>query len=245
MSIPHLKSDSSNKKRLPGRRFLSVGSMHKSPTIAVDVVIFTIENDELKILLIKRNQHPFKNSWALPGGFLHYKETTQSTVKRVLDEKAGIRNVYVEQLYTFDSINRDPRGRIISIAYFALVPLQNIKIKSGKNTQTPTLFSVNKMPVLGFDHKIIIQYARKRLQAKLEYTSVVFSLLPNYFSLNQLQKTYETILGVRLDKRNFRKKFDFLNLIKPTDKVLVGARQRPAKLYQFSSRKLKELKKFF
>lgn len=221
-------------------------SMFKSPIIATDIVIFTIEEDVgLKVLLIKRNQKPFQNSWALPGGFLHDKETTQATAKRILKNKAGIINVYVEQLYTFDSLRRDPRGRIISITYFALVPHQNIKIRSGKNIQTPTLFSIKKLPSLAFDHKNIIQYAQKRLQSKLEYTNVVFSLLPNYFSFNQLQKTYETILSSKLDKRNFRKKFELLGLIKQTKKVLTGNRQRPARLYRFTSRKPTELKKFF
>ena len=220
-------------------------SILKSPIIAADIVIFTIENNELKVLLIKRNQKPFQNYWALPGGFLHDKETTRATANRILRDKAGINNVYVEQLYTFDSVWRDPRGRIISITYFALVPHQNIKIIFGKNVQTPTLFSIKKMPNLAFDHKNIIGYARKRLQSKLEYTNVVFSLLPKYFSFNQLQKTYETILGRKLDKRNFRKKFEFRKLIKPTRKTLTGNRQRPARLYYFASRKLTELKKFF
>lgn len=220
-------------------------SIFKSPTIATDIAIFTIENDGLKVLLIKRNQKPFQNSWALPGGFLHDKETTQATAKRILKDKAGISNVYVEQLYTFDGLRRDPRGRIISITYFALVPHQNIKIRSGKNIQTPTFFSIKKLPSLAFDHKNIIRYAQKRLQSKLEYTNVAFSLLPNYFSFNQLQKTYEAILSSKLDKRNFRKKFELLGLIKPTKKILTGNRQRPAKLYQFASRKPTELKKFF
>ncbi len=220
-------------------------STPKSPVIATDIVIFTINNDELQVLLIKRDHKPFQNSWALPGGFLHDKATTQDTAKRILKEKAGITNVYIEQLFTFDGLQRDPRGRIVSITYFALVPDQKIKIKSGKNVQTPTFFSVKKLPPLAFDHKDIIRYAQKRLQAKLEYTNVVFSLLPNFFPFNQLQKTYEAILGRKLDKRNFRKKFEFLGLIKPTKKVLTGNRQRPARLYQFISRKPAELKKFF
>lgn len=222
-------------------------SIFKSPTIATDIVIFTVENNGLKVLLIKRSQRPFQNSWALPGGFLHDKETTKATAKRILRDKAGIGigNVYVEQLYTFDSVKRDPRGRIISITYFALVPHQNIKIRSGKHIQTPTFFSIKKLPFLAFDHKNIIRYAQKRLQAKLEYTNIVFSLLPNYFSFNQLQKTYEAILSSKLDKRNFRKKFELLGLIKPTKKVMTGNRQRPARLYQFTSRKPTELKKFF
>lgn len=220
-------------------------SIFKSPTVATDIVIFTIENNELKVLLIKRNRRPFQNFWALPGGFLYNKETTLATAKKILRNKAGISNVYVEQLYSFDNVRRDPRGRIISITYFALVPYQNLKIGSGKNIQTPTLFSVKKLPSLAFDHKNIIRYAQKRLQSKLKYTNIVFSLLPSYFSFNQLQGAYEVILGRSLDKRNFRKKFEFLGLIKMAKKVLTGNRQRPARLYQFVSRKPTELKKFF
>ena len=220
-------------------------SILKFPTIAADIAIFTFENGDLKVLLIKRAQKPFQNSWALPGGFLHNKETTQTTAQRILKDKAGVRNVYIEQLYTFDDLKRDPRGRIISVVYFALAPIQNIKIKQSPNIQTPTFFSIKKLPSLAFDHKKIIQYARKRLQSKLEYTNAVFSLLPSYFSFNQLQGTYEAVLGRKLDKRNFRKKFEFLGLVKPTKKVLTGNRQRPARLYTFVSKKPTELKKFF
>lgn len=219
--------------------------MFKFPAIAADIVIFTLDNGDLKVLLIKRTQKPFQNSWALPGGFLHNKETTQVTAQRILKDKAGVRNVYIEQLYTFDNLKRDPRGRIISVVYFALSPIQNIKIKQSQHIQTPTFFSVKKLPSLAFDHKKIIQYAHKRLQSKLEYTNTVFSLLPSYFSFSQLQGAYEAILGCKIDKRNFRKKFEFLGLIKPTKKVLTGSRQRPARLFQFVSRKPTELKKFF
>jgi 8-oxo-dGTP diphosphatase len=220
-------------------------SILKFPTIAADIVILTFENGDLKVLLIKRAQKPFQDNWALPGGFLHDKETTQTTAQRILKDKAGVSNVFIEQLYTFDDLRRDPRGRIISVVYFALAPIQDIKIRQSPNIQTPTFFSIKKLPSLAFDHKKIIQYAHKRLQSKLEYTNAVFSLLPRYFSFNQLQGTYEAILGRKLDKRNFRKKFEFLGLIKPTKKVLTGNRQRPARLYTFVSKKPVELKKFF
>ncbi|MDP3792360.1 MAG: NUDIX domain-containing protein [bacterium] len=239
-------------------------------SVTTDIVIFTIENEELKVLLIKRVKDPFKNQWALPGGFLLKKEDPEKAAKRVLKDKAGIENVYLEQLYTFAGSGRDPRGNVITISYFALTPRNKIEIKETKEIhpvrsslaevlrtralgasetsygiQTPTFRSVKKLPDIAFDHNRIISYALKRLQSKLEYTNVVYSLLSKYFTFNQLQNAYEVILGIKLDKRNFRKKFLILGLIRPTNKILKGERQRPAKLYQFISRKPTELKKFF
>ncbi len=218
---------------------------YQSPAVTTDVVIFGIENKNLKVLLIKREGEPFKGSWALPGGFLLKDEDTHLAAARILLEKAGINDVYVEQLYTFDEEKRDPRGRIISVAYFTLVPIENINFKNSKNVQTPLFWNLKKLPRLAFDHKQIIDYAEKRLQSKLEYTNVVYSILPKQFTLGQLQKAYEIILDKKLDKRNFRKKFLLLGLIKPTKKVLSGNRQRPAVLYQFTTRRPTELKKFF
>ena len=219
--------------------------MKSYQSITTDIVIFTIENDELKVLLIKRAKEPFKNQWALPGGFLLKKEDPEKAAKRVLKEKAGIENVYLEQLYTFAGSGRDPRGNVITISYFALTPRNKIEIKETKEIQTPTFRSIKKLPDIAFDHNRIITYGLQRLQSKLEYTNVVYSLLPQYFTFNQLQKTYEIILNKKLDKRNFRKKFMLLGLIKPTKKILKGERQRPAQLYKFRSIKPAELKKFF
>ena len=214
-------------------------------SVTTDVVIFTVEDDHLNVLLIKRSNAPFQNFWALPGGFLHENESPEKAAARVLKDKAGITNVYLEQLYTFADSGRDPRGSIITISYFALAPQDKIKINKSDKTQTPTFYPIKKMPKLAFDHKGIIGYALKRLQSKLEYTNVVYSLLPRYFTFNRLQKTYEAILGRKLDKRNFRKKFLQLGLIKPTKKILSGTRQRPAVLYEFTFRKPATLKKFF
>ena len=214
-------------------------------SITTDIVIFTIEAWTLKVLLIKRANEPFINQWALPGGFILNDEDPEIAAKRVLRKKAGIKDVYLEQLYTFGGSGRDPRGKILTISYFALAPKENINIKESPGTQTPTFIEIKKLPNIAFDHNRIIIYALKRLRSKLEYTNVVYSLLPTYFTFNQLQKAYEIILDRKLDKRNFRKKFMLLKLIKPTRKVLTGERQRPAKLYRFISRKPAELKKFF
>jgi 8-oxo-dGTP diphosphatase len=220
-------------------------TLYTPPAVTVDTVIFTIEDGELKVLLIKRSESPFKGAWALPGGFLLRNEPSDRGALRILKEKAGVKNVYVEQLYTFDRAGRDPRGHVLTVAYFALVPREKIKFEGNGDLQTPAFYSVRKLPLLAFDHKEIVQYAVKRLQAKLEYTNVVFSLLPKYFTLNQLQMAYEIILDKKLDKRNFQKKFLSLGLIRSTSKVLSGSPQRPARLYQFMSTKPSELKKFF
>jgi 8-oxo-dGTP diphosphatase len=214
-------------------------------SVTVDVVMFTIVDNDLKILIIQRADHPFKGSPALPGGFLHDEETTLSAAERILRNKAGIEDVYLEQLYTFDSLDRDPRGEVLSVAYFALVPPGEINIRETKDTQKPELVSAASMPPLAFDHSHIVKYAIERLRAKLEYTNTAYSLLPRLFTLSDLQKTYEIILGRRIDKRNFRKKWKELGLLKETDSFSKGGRQRPAKLYQFKSRKPAQLKKFF
>ena len=211
--------------------------------LTVDAVIFTVDDGKLKVLLINRSQQPFKGNWTLPGGFLKKGEELPLAAARVLKDKTGVRDAYLEQLYTFDKKGRDPRGQIVTVVYFALAP--GDKIQKFIDTKEANLFSVNRLPKLGFDHGKIIKYAAERLRYKLEYTNIVFSLLPQYFTLGQLQKVYEAILGIRLDKRNFLKKFLSLSLIKPTKKVFSSGRQRPARLYQFVSNKPQTLKKFF
>lgn len=219
--------------------------MRSYQSVTTDIVIFTIENNELKVLLIKRVKEPFKNKLALPGGFILENEEPEKAALRVLKNKAGISDIYMEQLYTFPGSGRDPRGNIITIAYFALAPKDKIKLIRSEKTQNPTFHLIKKLPDLAFDHKNIIRYALKRLQSKLEYTNVVYSLLPKYFTFNELQNAYEIISPRKLDKRNFRKKFLQLGLIKPTNKIHKGTRQRPAQLFEFKSRKPSELKKFF
>lgn len=218
---------------------------YQSPFVTADTAIFTILDNRIKVLLIKRKYPPFKNEWALPGVFLLKNETSQKAALRALKAKAGVKVSYLEQLYTFDSKHRDPRGHVISVSYFALLGGHQISIQKNKNLQSPTLFPIKNLPKLAFDHKNIIKYALARLRAKLEYTNVVYSLLPRYFSLSDLQKVYEIIFNQKLDKRNFRKKFLSLDLIRPTKKIISGTRARPAKLYAFLSRRPAELKKFF
>lgn len=222
-----------------------MAKLHWPPAVTIDIVIFTIEDGELKVMLIKRNKPPFAENWALPGGFLLKNEATKDGALRTLKEKTGVGNVYIEQLYTFDSLSRDPRGHILTVAYFALVSRPKIIFGSGKDLQTPALVSVNRLPKLAFDHKKIINYALERLQYKLEYTNAVFSLLPKKFTFSELQEAYEVIFGKKIDKRNFRKKFLALGLIKETHEIKRGLQQRPARLYEFKVYKPISLKRFF
>lgn len=216
-----------------------------NPGVTVDVVIFTIEDGQLKILLILRADEPFRNAYALPGGFVHKGETTRDAATRVLRDKGGVDTVYMEQLYTFDEVKRDPRGQILSVTYFTLVPREEIHIHTHSKTENPSFIGIKRLPKLAFDHSDIISYAIKRLADKVRYSNVIYSLLPRYFTLTELQKTYETILDKKIDKRNFRKKFLELDLISPTKKKRVGMRQRPALLYTFKQKGMREMEKFF
>jgi len=204
-----------------------------SHSVAVDIVIFTVINNSLKVLLIERLLDP--KSWALPGGFVLKNEDLEQAAKRELREEAGISDVYLEQLYTFGDPKRDSRGRVISVAYFALVNAEKVNLRSGSDAKQAKWFSLKELPKLAFDHQNILNYARKRLIWKLEYTNVVYNLLPRFFTLTQLQRAYEAVLGSGLDKRNFRRKFLSTGLIKSTESKEEGA-HRPATLYAFVDR---------
>lgn len=210
---------------------------YKFAVIATDVAIFTIKEGELKILLLKMKKKPYENSWALPGGLIRGDEPVNKSAERHLFEKTGLKNMYLEQLYTFGDVNRDPFGRVVSVSYFAL--LSDSRLKPIAKRSEVEWFSVNDLPKLAYDHKEIIATAVERLRSKLEYTNIVYSLLPNEFSLSDLQKTYEIILNKKLDKRNFRKKILSLGIIKKTDKIEIGGAHRPAALYKFIDKKVK------
>lgn len=206
------------------------------PSIATDVVIFTIIEDKLNVLLIEREFGP--RGWSLPGGFVRENNGIEETAKRKLLEKTGVKDVYLEQLYTFGDPKRDPRGRVVSVTYFALVNAEVVSLKKGKDALDLKWWPVEKSPKLAFDHKEILNYAVKRLVWKMEYTNVAYSLLPKYFSLTQLQKVYEIVLGRDLDKRNFRRKFLSTGMIKAT-KIKEGGAHRPATMYQFVDKDIK------
>jgi len=215
------------------------------PTLTVDAVIFQLINDKLHVLLIERPNEPFKGSWALPGGYNAQGETTRDALQRIVKEKAGVNLTddlsYVEQLYTFDTVARDPRGHAVSVTYMGCG--RDIQ-PSGGNAHT-AFFAVDNLPKLAYDHADIIRYAHERLKAKLTYTNAVYAFLPRKFTLTELQTAYESVLGRELDKRNFRKKFLSLDLIHETNEMKRSGAHRPARLYKFNSTSLETLTRSF
>ncbi len=209
---------------------------YPQPSVTTDIIIFTIKDNELKILLVKRAQEPFKNKWAIPGGFVREHESIEQAAQRELKEETGVKADYLEQLYTFGDVNRDPRGRVITISYFALIKSDKIKLSASTDVSKASWFSAYKTPSLAFDHKKILEYAIKRLKWKLEYTPIAFSVLPDKFTLTQLQKVYEVVFNKKFDKRNFRKKILNLGIIKQTKEIEKNVSHRPPKLYSFTGK---------
>jgi len=207
--------------------------------VTVDNVIFTISENQVQVLLIKRNADPFKWTRAIPGWFVLESEDCEQAAYRELQEETNVKNVYLEQLYTFSDVKRDPRGRVISIAYMALVARENMTIKAGSDAAEANFFPIENLPKLAFDHKKILGYALQRLRRKIEYTNVAQYILPKKFTLSELQKVYEIVLGQDIDVRNFRKKVDKIWLVKATWEKEIGVKYRPAKLYKFVESKLK------
>jgi 8-oxo-dGTP diphosphatase len=223
-----------------------MNNSYKSPIVTVDSVIFQLVDNELKVLLIQRANEPFKDQWALPGGYNSAGETTREALSRVLREKAGVKInelQFIEQLYTFDTVARDPRGHAISVTYMGLG--KNIKLFLSKTSQNPNFFNVNKLPKLAYDHDEIIRYAHERLGFKVTYTNAVSALLQDLFTMSQLQIAYEAILKRSLDKRNFRKKILSLDLIVSSDKYYQDGAHRPAQLYKFKQQDLQVLSRSF
>lgn len=209
--------------------------------VTIDVVIFTVQDHELKVLLVKRGIPPFENIWALPGGFVLPDESLEAAAKRELLEETGVEKVYLEQLFTFGKPGRDPRGRVVSIAYLALLPAPRL-LAPGTDAREAEWINIQKLPKLAFDHNQIVEYAIERLQNKLEYTTAGFSLLPTEFTLSELQQVYELVLNKRLDKRNFRRKLELLNILEPVSRWKQEGVSRPAQLFRFSSNRFEKLK---
>jgi 8-oxo-dGTP diphosphatase len=209
--------------------------------LTADVVIFNLTNQELKVLLVCRAYPPFKGQWAIPGGFVHTSESIDDAARRELEEETGVRDVYLEQLYTFGAPQRDPRGRVITVAYFALVAGE-VPTRAGDDAAAAAWHSVYALPTLAFDHADILKYALQRLRYKLEYTSVGFELLPNEFTLTELQTAYEIVLGEKLDKRNFRRRILEAGVLAETSKYRADGQGRPAQLYRYRKNAVMEVK---
>lgn len=203
------------------------------PSVTVDLVIFTIADDDLKVLLIRRGIEPYLSRWALPGGFVGIEESLEKAAARELKEEVGVTNVYLEQLYTFGEPKRDPRGRVISVAYFALIDAERQRIVAASDAADAQWHSVFNSPKLAFDHKKILDYAVWRLRNKIEWTTVGYELLPKKFTLSELQRVYEIILQKPVDKRNFRKKILSQGQIRELNETRSDVAHRPAKLYSF------------
>lgn len=204
--------------------------------IATDVAIFTVHEGKSQVLLIKMKKKPYADSWALPGGLVAPRESLREAALRHLQNKTGVKQTYLEQLYTFGDVDRDPFGRVVSVAYMALIPNRGVHLKTTKEYGEVRWFPVKHLPSLAYDHVEVIHYALERLKAKLAYSNAVYSLLPLEFTLSDLQAVYESILSKRLDKRNFRKKILALGIIRDVRKKKVGIPNRPATLYAFIKR---------
>ena len=202
------------------------------PAVTTDVVLFTIQMRALSVLLIQRKNPPYQGMWALPGGFLNIDEGLESCAKRELREETGIEGVYLEQLGTFGKPDRDPRERVISVTYFALTPSDHLTPKASSDAAETAWFPISQLPDLAFDHAGIIDRARERLVAKLGYTTIAFQMLPDSFTLSQLQSVYEILLNETLDKRNFRKGILARDIIRETGEYSRQGNHRPAKTYQ-------------
>jgi len=213
------------------------------PALTVDCVVFGFDETDLKVLLIERALEPFKGCWALPGGFVHVDETIDQAARRELAEEAGLANIFLEQLYTFGAVDRDPRERIVSVAHFALVKLGDYKARASADAADAQWFPISNVPKLAFDHREILATAQARLKSKVRYQPVGFELLPPKFTLSQLQQLYEAILETKLDKRNFRKKVLSFGLLVPLKETQMTGRHRPAQLFSFDADKYEKLKK--
>ena len=216
--------------------------MKQSIKLSVDAVVFGYEAGTISVLLIKRKYEPFKDKWAIPGGFVENDESLETAVERELLEETGIKINYLEQLYTFGKPNRDPRGRVVSIAYFGLVRPNAFNIFASTDAEQVQWFNINELPKLSFDHKEILKTAIERLQAKITYEPIGFELLDKKFPFSDLEKLYTTLLGRDIDRRNFRKKIISLNVLDELEEKVSKGSGRPANLFQFNQKRYFQLK---
>lgn len=211
------------------------------PLVAVDVVIFGLRDNDLQVLLVRRRRSPQQGMWAIPGGAIGQDEALEAAALRTLEEETGLADVYLEQLYTFGEPDRDPRERVITVAYFAAVPATSIVPRAADEAERVRWWSIYNLPQLAFDHAEVLSYALTRLRYKLEYTAVGFELLPETFTLTELQTAYEIVLGENLDKRNFRRKIQGAGIIEPSGGYRSGE-GRPARLYRYREDAVAEVK---
>lgn len=210
------------------------------PSVTADCVIFGFDGVAIKVLLIQRGVEPFKGKWAFPGGFMKLDETAEECAKRELEEETGLKNVSVEQFYTFSEVNRDPRERIITVAHYALVKLS--EVRGGDDAASAKWFALNEVPCLAFDHDRILRMALSRLKERICFEPVGFELLPDVFTMTELQNLYEAILEVKFDRRNFYNKMLKLGILTEAEPRPANASRRMPSKYRFNAEKYAELK---
>lgn len=213
------------------------------PALTTDCVVFGLDDDDLKIMLIQRGLEPYLGQWALPGGFARVGESLEETARRELEEETGLKDVFLEQLYSFSTPDRDPREHVVTVAYFALVNLDEHKVEASTDADNAAWFSIDDIPKLAFDHDQILEVAYERLKGKIRYQPIGFELLPSKFPLRSLQGMYEKILDRPLDKRNFRKKILSMGILEELDEIETDVSHRAARLYRFAKEKYDNLVK--
>lgn len=211
------------------------------PALTVDIVVFALDEEDMQVMLIQRDLKPFEGHWALPGGFVRVNEALDEAARRELQEETGLKDIFLEQLYTFGELRRDPRERVVSVAHYALVNLQGHDVQASTDARNAAWFPVDDLPELAFDHEVILQAAHRRLRGKVSYQPIGFELLPEKFTLRQLQHLYEVILDRKLDKRNFRKKVLAMEIVKETKEIEKDVAHRAARLYRFDKRRYNKL----
>lgn len=211
------------------------------PSVTADCVIFGFDGTTIKVLLIQRGIEPFKGKWAFPGGFMNIDETVEECAKRELEEETGLKNVSVEQFYTFSDVNRDPRERVITVAHYALVKLS--EVKGGDDAASARWFSMDEVPSLAFDHDRILRMAVNRLKERICFEPIGFELLPEVFTMTELQNLYKAILEVTFDRRNFYNKMLKLGIIEEAEPRPANAARRTPSKYRFNAEKYAELKR--
>ena len=211
------------------------------PAVTADCVIFGFdESNIMKVLLIQRGNDPYKGKWAFPGGFMNMDETAEQCARRELEEETGLKDVTVEQFYTFTDVNRDPRERVITVAHYALVKLS--EVKGGDDAEKAQWFSLDEIPSLAFDHELIFRKALKVLKERICFEPIGFELLPEIFKMSELQNLYEAILEVKFDRRNFYNKMIKLGILCEAESLPEGASRRIPVMYRFNATKYTELK---
>ena len=211
------------------------------PAVTTDCVIFGFDGERLQVLLVERGIEPYKGRWAFPGGFLKMDETAEEGALRELKEETGLEGAYMEQFHTFSAPERDPRERVITIAYYALVKIQ--EVKGGDDAASARWFPLDEIPSLAFDHDYILRMATQRLREQIHFQPIGFELLPEKFTIKELQLLYEAILGINFDRRNFAKKMFHLEILTDLEETIWPTPKREAKLYKFNSEKYEELKR--